>query len=82
MEFFMEYKVLSVKGAILNQNQLEQYMQTIAADHNLQNYSRGKYVPNSKAKRKLWNYNTSISSFKRTYQTKNTNSSSRRMDTW
>ncbi len=61
----MEYKVLSVKGAILNQNQLEQYMQAIATDHNLQNYSRKKHLSNSKTKRKLRNNNTGVSSFKR-----------------
>lgn len=31
----MEYKTLSIKGTILNQNQLEQYLEKIGADHNL-----------------------------------------------
>ena len=46
MEFFyMEYKNLSIKGTILNQNQLEQYLETIGADHNLKNTSDKNTYP-------------------------------------
>ncbi len=41
----MEYKTLSMKGTILNQNQLENYLETIATDHNLQNTSSKNTYP-------------------------------------
>lgn len=41
----MEYKTLSMKGTILNQNQLENYLETIATDHNLQNASSKNTYP-------------------------------------
>ncbi len=41
----MEYRTLLVKGAILNQNQLEHYLETIAADHNLQDTSYKNTYP-------------------------------------
>ncbi len=41
----MEYKALSIKGTILNQNQLEHYLETIAADHNLKNSSDKNTYP-------------------------------------
>ena len=41
----MEYKTLSIKGTILNQNQLEDYLETIATDHNLQNNSSKNTYP-------------------------------------
>ncbi len=41
----MEYKTLSIKGTILNQNQLEDYLETIATDHNLQNNSNKNTYP-------------------------------------
>ena len=46
VEFFnMEYKLLTAKGAILNQNQLEGYLETIETDHNLQNHSNKNTYP-------------------------------------
>lgn len=43
--FKVEYKTLSMKGTILNQNQLENYLETIATDHNLQNTSSKNTYP-------------------------------------
>ena len=41
----MEYKNLSIRGTILNQSQLENYLETIATDHNLQNTSNKNTYP-------------------------------------
>ena len=41
----MEYKALLIKGTILTQNQLEKYLETIAADHNLKNTSDKNTYP-------------------------------------
>ena len=41
----MEYKTLTIKGAILNQEQLEKYLEKIATDHNLQKYSSRNTYP-------------------------------------
>ena len=41
----MEYKNLFIRGTILNQNQLENYLETIATDHNLQNTSNKNTYP-------------------------------------
>ena len=40
-----EYKVLNIKGAVLDKGQLELYMEKIAADHNLQHFSNSKTYP-------------------------------------
>ncbi len=40
-----EYKVLNIKGAVLDKGQLEIYMEKIAADHNLQHFSNAKTYP-------------------------------------
>lgn len=41
----MEYKTLNINGAILSQNELENYLQKVASDHNLQNYSNKNTYP-------------------------------------
>ena len=40
-----EYKVLNIKGAVLDKSQLETYMEKIAAEHNLQHFSNAKTYP-------------------------------------
>lgn len=40
-----EYKTLNIKGAVLDKNQLEKYIEKIAADHNLQHFSDNKTYP-------------------------------------
>ena len=40
-----EYKILNIKGAVLDKNQLETYIEKIAADHNLQHFSNKKTYP-------------------------------------
>lgn len=40
-----EYKVLNIKGAVLDKNQLEAYIEKIAADHNLQHFSNKSTYP-------------------------------------
>lgn len=40
-----EYKTLNIKGAVLDKNQLEQYIEKIAANHNLQHFSNSKTYP-------------------------------------
>ncbi|MGN1269524.1 MAG: GH36-type glycosyl hydrolase domain-containing protein [Clostridia bacterium] len=41
----MKYKSLIIKGAILSQNQLETYLEKVASDHSLQNYSNKNTYP-------------------------------------
>ncbi len=40
-----EYKILNIKGAVLDKVQLEKYIEKIAADHNLQHFSNSKTYP-------------------------------------
>lgn len=40
-----EYKTLNIKGAVLDKNQLEEYIEKTAADHNLQHFSNSKTYP-------------------------------------
>lgn len=40
-----EYKILNIKGAVLDKAQLETYIEKIAADHNLQHFSNMKTYP-------------------------------------
>ena len=49
----MEYKTLNIKGAILSQNQLENYLEKIASDHNLTNYSDKSTYPIPRLKENL-----------------------------
>lgn len=51
--FKMEYKTLNIKGAILSQNQLENYLEKIASDHNLTNYSDKSTYPIPRLKENL-----------------------------
>ncbi|MDR0979423.1 MAG: hypothetical protein LBL91_05855 [Lachnospiraceae bacterium] len=44
------YKFLNIKGAVLDKNQLEKYMEKIAAEHNLQSFSNSKTYPVSRLK--------------------------------
>lgn len=39
------YRILNIKGAVLDRNQLEQYLERIAANHNLQPFSNVKTYP-------------------------------------
>lgn len=40
-----EYRVLNINGAVLDKNQLESYIEKIAADHNLQHFSNKNTYP-------------------------------------
>ena len=39
------YRNLNIKGAVLDRNQLEQYLEKVAANHNLQSFSNAKTYP-------------------------------------
>lgn len=45
MEILKEYRVLNINGAVLNKNQLENYLQKIASDHILKNKSDKNTYP-------------------------------------
>ena len=73
------YKNLNIKGTMLDKVQLENYMEKLASDHTLQNKSNKDTYPIPIMKENFEIIEEVYNLLRRTYKTRNTYTSCRRM---